>query len=134
MVSSDLKTLIETFKTPADGWQFFPVEIFNKDGSAYDTYYVWWVHAVCDAIDETSEGLKTVGGPINGRHKWTHASGVKSIPENLRVRMAVFGDRNAWIDFRYKASSGIFVSDALFDAMTEAGFNGFRAKSVWSEV
>lgn len=62
MVSPRLKALIETHRTDEDGWQLFPVEILNKDGSAYGTYYIWGVHKVVDGIDESSEGVKASGG------------------------------------------------------------------------
>ncbi|MEJ1997605.1 MAG: hypothetical protein P8X76_05495 [Maritimibacter sp.] len=64
MVSPRLKALIETHQTDEDGWQFFPVEILNKDGSALGTYYIWWVHKVVDGLDESSEGVKSAGGGV----------------------------------------------------------------------
>lgn len=35
LVNPELKALIESHETPEDGWQFFPVEILNKDSSEY---------------------------------------------------------------------------------------------------
>ena len=114
MVSPRLKRLIEGLQSTEDGWQFFPVEILNRDDSIYDTYYVWWVHKVVDGIDENADGVKSVSGPKDGRHSWTY-KGIKS-PERLRLRQSVVGNLNAWIDFRFQPFAGIFVSDALFQS------------------
>lgn len=134
LVSPRLKALIEAHQTPKDGWQFFPVEILNKDGSPYkDIYYVWWVHKKLDAIDPTSEGVKPVAGDeIDGRHYWTHI-GVKT-PERLRVLKSVVSGVTAWSDFRFFPSHGIFISDALFGDMVAQSMSGFAAESIWSEV
>ena len=132
MVSPRLKYLIEGVQTPEDGWQFFPVEILNRDESIYDTYYVWWVHKVVDGIDESSEGVKSVSGPIDGRHRWTY-NGTKT-PERLKLRKSVVGGLNAWIDFRFQPSAGIFVSDALFKSMLDNKMTGILPNSGWSEV
>lgn len=109
MAGRDLaaKALIEAHQTPDDGWQFFPVEIQHKDGSAYrDIYHVWWVHKKVGAIDPTSEGVKTVAGEIDGTHAWTHI-GAKT-PERLRVLKSLIAGLTAWKDFRYFPSRGIF--------------------------
>jgi hypothetical protein len=132
LVSPRLKALIEAQETDADGWQFFPVEILNKDGSEFGTYYVWWVHRVVDAIDESSEGVETVAGPIDGRHRWTYIG--KKTPERLKLKHAVIEGLNAWIDFRFYARARIFISDSLFQAMREADMSGFAPDSIWSEV
>lgn len=133
LVSPRLKALIESHQTPDDGWQFFPVEILNKDGSPYrDIYHVWWVHKKVDAIDPTSEGVKTVAGEIDGKHAWTHV-GAKT-PERLRVLKSVIAGLSAWNDFRFQPFAGIFISDALYTDMVAQEMSGFEAESIWSEV
>lgn len=134
MVSPRLKALIETHQTKEDGWQFFPVEILKQDGSPYDTYYIWWVHKVVDGIDESSEGLKSVGG--GGRlfkNDYVDYDGKKS-PERQRLLKSVVGTLTAWIDYRVFPFERIFISDALFQAMQDAGITGIAADSFWSEV
>lgn len=132
MVSPRLKALIEAHQTAEDGWQFFPVEILNRDGSFNGTYFIWWVHKVVDGIDGTSEGVKSVAGPVDGNHAWTY-NGAKS-PERLKLRKSVVGGLTAWIDFRFQPFARIFISDALYRAMEEAGMTFFDADSIWSEV
>lgn len=90
------------------------------------------MHAVCDAIDETSEGVKPVAGEVNRTHAWT-SKGVQT-PERLKNRKSVVGNRTAWSDFRYSPAWGVFITDELFNAMLEAGFNGFRAKNPQTTV
>ncbi|MCG7495091.1 imm11 family protein [Thalassobius sp. Cn5-15] len=134
MVSPRLKALIETHQTKEDGWQFFSVEILKQDGSPYDNYYIWWVHKVVDGIDESSEGLKSVGGgPLRFKHQRANYAGKKS-PDRQRMHKSVIGGLTAWIDYRFFPSARIFVSDALFQAMQDAGITGIAADSVWSEV
>ena len=133
LVSGAMKDVIEARKSDLDGWQFFPVNILHKDGSAYDTYYVWWVHKVADAIDETSEGLKQVAsGPLDGRHMWTHNGPLT--PERLRVYKDKVEGLNAWIDFRYSPTNKKFISDSLFAALEAAKLTGFSAETVWTAV
>lgn len=132
LVSPRLRDLIETHETAEDGWQFFPVEILNKDGTPYGTYYAWRVHKVVDGIDASSEGVTSVAGPADGRHSWTY-SGERG-PEYLKVRKSVIGGLTAWIDFRFQPFAHIFISDALYNAMKDAEMTCFRANSVWSEV
>lgn len=134
LVHPDLKDLICSFGSEADGWQFFPVEIYRKDMTLYGTYYIWWVHAVCDAVDETSEAITTVAGDVDGSHLWTTASGPKQTRETMRVHKAAFEGRSAWIDWRFNPHTGIFVTQALFDAMVAGGFNGFEAAWEFAEV
>lgn len=132
LVSSKLKSVIENHQSEHDGWQFFPVEILNKDRSVYGTHYIWWVHKVVDAIDPTSEGIKSVAGPVDGRHAWTH-NGEKS-PERLKLQNSAISGLAAWLDFRFFPRGKVFVSDSLFASMEEAGISYFRPDSIWSEV
>lgn len=131
LVSPRLKALIEGRGGDADGWQFFPVDILHKDGTEFGTYHAWYVHRVRDAIDESSKGVKTVSGPADGSHSWHYSGELR--PDRLKLRKPVIGDLNAWIDNRFFPFAGIFVSDALFQAMKDAGLTGFSAQSVWSE-
>lgn len=131
LVSNRLKVLIEQHRSESDDWQFFPIEILHKNGSPYETYYAWCVSRVLDCIDETSEGIKTVSGPVDGDHNWTY-SGERST-ERLKLKTSVVAKMNAWTDFRFMAFGYIFVSDALFEAMTNAEMSGFAAQSTWSE-
>ncbi|WP_027259836.1 MULTISPECIES: imm11 family protein [Leisingera] len=86
LVSSKLKSVIENHQSEHDGWLFSPVEILNKDGSVHGTRYIWWVHKVVDAIDPTSEGIKTVGGPVDGKHRWTHIGKKSSTSKVAEIR------------------------------------------------
>lgn len=133
LVGPRLKALIESHQTPDDGWQFFPVEILNKDGSPHkDIYHVWWVHKKVDAIDPTSEGVEPVAGEIDDNNPWTHV-GAKT-PERLRVLKSVIAGLTARNDFRFFPFAAIFISDALYADMVSQEMSGFQADSVWSEV
>lgn len=132
LVSPDLKDLIETHRSDEDAWQFFPIEILHKDGTPYGIYYAWWVTRVRDAIDGLSDGIKSVSGPVDGRHLWT-AFGELS-PERLRIHKSKVDGLNAWTDFRFSPSVSVFVSDALFQAMKDSGAQGFVAKTIWTEI
>ncbi|MBB3995665.1 hypothetical protein GGR95_003327 [Sulfitobacter undariae] len=132
LVSSRLKELIEHHRSEEDDWEFYPVDILHKDGTLYATYYVWCVTTTLDGIDETSEGIKSVGGPIDGNHLWQEFGELS--PARLKVRKLIVGGLNAWIDFRFHATMDYFISDALFQAMSDAKMTGFDAQSFWSEV
>lgn len=132
MVSPRLKSLIAAHQSDKDGWQFFPVEVLNKDDTLYGTYYIWGVHRIVDAIDETSEGMKTVAGPVDGRHRWTF-TGAKG-PERLKLKKSVIDGLNAWIDFRFQPFTQVFVSDVLMQAMQDAGISFVDFDTRWSEI
>ena len=90
------------------------------------------MHKKVDAIDPTSEGVKTVAGEIDGKHAWTHVGA--QTPERLRVLKSVISGLTAWNDFRFQPAFGIFISDALYADMVAQEMSGFKADSIWSEV
>ncbi|WP_412554869.1 imm11 family protein [Shimia sp. MIT1388] len=131
LLSQSLKALIDAHKGPMDSWQFFPIDILNKDATPYATYYAWCIGRVRDAVDETCEGVKPIGGPVDGQHVWNTVG--LPVPERLILKKKAIEGLNAWTDFRLFASKKVFVSDVLFEAMTVSGAKGFVPDSVWSE-
>lgn len=132
IVSLRMKELIESRKSESDGWQFFPVEILHRDGENYGTYYIWWVHRLVDAVDPVSEGVKTVSGTADGKHRWTYIG--ERTPERLILKKPVINELTAWVDYRFYQGRWVFVSDALFDLMKEANYSFFKSDSEWSEA
>lgn len=137
LVSPRLKLLIEAHQTDADGWNFFPVDIYQKDGALYDTYFVWWVHRVVDALDENASGIASVLNSDVTMKNYPNGSENYKGPrsqDRQSVRKSVISNLSAWIDYRFFPSKKIFVSDALYQAMVDHGMTNFEPESVWGEV
>lgn len=135
LVSQELKEIIESIESAGNGFSFFDVAIFRKDGSCYPTpYFHWNVYRKIDAIDGTRDGVKTVMGAPTGTHRWTYAGGgIKRTREHLAVLAEKTTGMAAWNDFRF-GDSQVFISDALHAAMRSAGVSGYEAQSEWAEV
>ncbi|SMX31419.1 imm11 family protein [Actibacterium lipolyticum] len=135
LASETLKGLIEDVEPPGAGFSLFPIDVYLPDNSLYqEQYYVWDVFRKVDAIDPSSKGVKSVGGPVDGHHSWTYtAGGVKRTRETLAVKRDVIAGMAAWNDIRM-SNGGCFIADALFNKMQFHALTGFSPRSEWSEV
>ena len=135
LVSQKLKDIIETVEPAGNGFSFFEVAIYGKDGARLPSpYFQWDVYRKIDAIDGSRDGVKTVMGAPTGTHRWTYAGGgIKRCRDYLAVLAERTAGMAAWTDFRF-GESRVFISDALHEAMRAAGVSGYEAQSEWAEV
>ncbi|KIC51741.1 hypothetical protein [Tateyamaria sp. ANG-S1] len=132
LLSEKAMETIDQTKSGSDNWKFHEIKIEDPAGKEVARYFAWLITTRRDAVDALSPGVKSVGGPIDGKHLFEY-SGERS-PENLRLKKDEVKDLNAWTDFRFYGNYGIFVSDEVFQKMTEASLSGFAAQSTWSVV
>lgn len=134
LVSAKLADLLQEHEAPGAGYALFPVRICTASGEEYPIKYnVLDVYRKVDAVDPTSPALKSVGGPVDGNHRWTLRS-LKAPPtrDDLLLSKSAVRDMAIWTDFRF-AEGYFFVSDALHQRMCDQGITGFSVKSEWGE-
>ncbi len=130
-VSEQVKDFIEEFEPNMH--QFTPIDVYLKNGTFVEKRYVL---IPCNRIDSMDHDLTTMI-LFRGR-MWRTAKDLlhrqpDEIPEDFDVNVepkivfsrAKIGDLHLWVD-KYDLVGAIWLSNALAEAMMEAGFTGVQ--------
>ena len=135
VVSGKLRAILEG---AGDAGRFWPVEVLHPDGRvAEGEWFAWQVTAVLDAIDPDSEGLKFHKGFQPGGGSYRRQSGTpetgSEARSQMRVRREIIAGHAAWRELRFRTDD-VFLADDAFQAMIEAGIEGWRLSVEMGEV
>ncbi len=109
-VSDRFKEIVEGFEPGVH--QFFPTDFVSKDGSLQAHMYFF---NVCNRLDSVDRDLTTA--PFQSNLAWRPDEGGELIFDLKRI-----GNHHIWHDKHIY--DGLYVSDALHDALVEAGITG----------
>ena len=110
-VNDTFKDIVERFEPGVH--QFEPVRFEFEDGTPFDQR-MWFLHA-CNRLDTVSR-----------KHSTAEKSRIFWKPETGTMVFSLdrIGDHHLWVDKHVYMPSGVFVSNALHDALIEADIKG----------
>ena len=98
--------------------QYFPVDMLWEDGTLAQKMYMF---NICNRLDTVSRKVSTAEITRGGEGVWKHETG------SMVFSTSRAGNHHIWIDKHVFMPGGFYVSDAMHDALLEAGISGIQS-------